>query len=230
MVKKFVILVTIVLIAAMLVFTQTAQAAICDEDDVIFSELDYQQQAPDTAEFLELYISGGWILSDCEIRFIDKNGVLYSTISLSGNDSNIRYLVIGAVQESHIPFPGCAADCIDNQKGAGFALFDTSAGKCIWHYTYGGSATYDACTNVVFPVEDIPSGTWSLINGPGPNVDDVVLTSQPSPGSANSPTAIVLTDLKAISVNANPWLAGIIAVVALVLMGGGWVVLRKQKK
>jgi hypothetical protein len=228
--KKMVIPVTIFLVAASLVFPHAAQAAHCDENDVIFSELDYQQQSSDNAEFLELYISGGWVLSACEIRFVDKNGVAYRTVNLSGNDPSVRYLVIGAVPESHISFPGCTIDCIDNQKGAGFALFDTSGGTCIWHYTYGGSATYDACTNVVFPVEDMPSDTWSLINGPEPSVDDVVLTSQPSPGSPNAPTAIVLSELKAASASANPCLAGIIGVGVLVVVGGGLVVLWRQRK
>lgn len=228
--KKIVIPVTITLIAALLVFTQAAQAANCDENDVIFSEMDYQQQSADNAEFLELYISGGWVLSACEIRFIDKNGVAYSTVNLSGNDPGVRYLVIGAVPESQISFPGCTTDCIDNQNGAGFALFDTSGGTCVWHYTYGGSATYDECTNVVFSVEDNPSGTWSLINGPEPSVDDVVLTSQPSPGSPNAPTAIVLSDLKAASAGANPWLAGAIGIAALVVVSGGLVVLWVQRK
>ena len=68
-------------------------AAGCDANNIIFSEIDYDQPGVDNAEFLELYIPNAITITDCEIRFVNgANGLEYNITSIAGTYAAGKYL------------------------------------------------------------------------------------------------------------------------------------------
>jgi hypothetical protein len=177
----------------------------CTAENIIFSEIDYDQPGTDAAEFIELRIVAATTLNDCELRLVNGNGVIdYQTIDLAGQYSANQYVVIGSsgVSQRNISIDSCATNCLQNDAD-GLALVDTSAGgnRLVWFYTYeGGLLGYDPgdgssnasmlLANNATAVKDDNSNNISVHNGPESGVADCY-TSFPNPGDTG-PTAISL--------------------------------------
>ena len=240
--KKVIIVVTIALIAAISYGSGTAQAAGCDPNNIIFSEIDYDQPGTDSNEFLELRIINATTISKCEIRLLNgkKNAnSLYDTIDLSGTWGDNKYLMIGStnIANRDLTFNhgSCASNCIQNGAPDGFALVDTSGdGTVIWFYSYEGTMTnYDAGDGTAVDSTELPvsenynSPNKSIINGPSAGVSDSTTTENPTPGAANqktdgSPNAIVFVGMNASNGPSNGVIIALLVGFSALLFGGFW--------
>ncbi len=242
MLKKLLFAAMIGLFAIIHFGSDTAQAAGCDPNNIIFSEIDYDQPGTDNNEFLELRIINEVSISNCEIRLVNgSNNSNYDTIDLTGNWGPNQYLLIGStnIANRDLTFGGgaCASNCLQNGAPDGFALVDTSAtaGTVVWFYSYEGTITgYDAGDGT--PVDSTPltnngtavndTGDESVVNGPTTGVDDCV-DGNPTPGAANqdlsgAPTAITLADMNASNGVSNATIIALLVGFSALLFLGFW--------
>ncbi|HHB91322.1 MAG TPA: hypothetical protein ENK60_08460 [Anaerolineae bacterium] len=240
--KKVLFTAIIGLFVILLFGSTTARAAGCDPNNIIFSEIDYDQPGTDNNEFLELRIINAVSISNCEIRLINgSNNATYDTIDLTGNWGPNQYLLIGStnIANRDLTFGGgaCASNCLQNGAPDGFALVDTSTGTgtVVWFYSYEGTITeYDAgdgtlvdstpLTNNGTAVND--TGDESVVNGPATGVDDCV-DGNPTPGTANqdlsgTPTAIILADIAASNGLSNAVIIALLVGFSALLFLGFW--------
>lgn len=240
--KTSVTAIVLIFFAVFLSNSTPSIAAGCDPNNIIFSEIDYDQPSTDNNEFLELRIINPTTISDCEIRLVNGNGATtYDTIDISGSWGANKYLTIGStnITNRDLTFGGgsCASNCLQNGSPDGFALVDTSAtaGTVVWFYSYEGTITgYDAGDGT--PVDSTPltnngsavndTGDESIVNGPVAGVDDCV-DGNPTPGAGNedlagAPTAITFAGMNASSGPSNALLILGLFGVSVLLFGGFW--------
>ncbi len=223
--KKMIVVIVFALLIAISFAPRTVNAAGCDPNNVVFSEIDYDQPGADHDEFIELFFPNGGTISDCEIQLVNgSNGSKYGTIDVAGTYT--------AGQYAAFYYAG-----IQNGAPDGFALVDTSttAGTVVWFYSYEGTITgYDAGDGT--PVDSTPltnngaavndTGDESIVNGPAAGVDDCV-DGNPTPNAANtdttgSPTAITFAGMNATNGVSNNLLIALLAGFSVLLFGGFW--------
>ena len=238
--KKVIFVFIIAIFAAISFKPKAALAGGCDPNNIIFSEIDYDQPGTDSDEFLELRIINSTTISSCEIRLINgANNSVYDSIDLSGTWGANKYLTIGStnVANRDLTFGGgsCATNCIQNGSPDGFALVDTSgAGTVVWFYSYEGVMTgYDAgdgtpVDSTELPVSDYnTSPNKSLINGPISGVSDTTTTETVTPGAANqktdgTPNAISFTGMSGSQGPDNGPIIALLVGFSILLFGGFW--------
>ncbi|RUA17926.1 MAG: hypothetical protein DSY55_01190 [Clostridia bacterium] len=211
---------------AVFIFNSTPSiAAGCDPNNIIFSEIDYDQPGSDHDEFIELFFPNGGTVSDCEIQLVNGNGASkYATIDISGTYTAKQYVAFFHAG-------------IQNGSPDGFALVDTSstAGTVVWFYSYEGTiAGFDAgdgafvdstpLTNNGTAVND--TGNESIVNGPVAGVDDCV-DGQPTPNAANqdlasAPTSITIAGMNASSGPSNALIILGLFGISILLFSGFW--------
>jgi hypothetical protein len=241
----FLLLLTVVL--ALTWPVEKATAAGCDPNNIIFSEIDYDQPSTDTQEFLELRIINATTISNCELRLINgANNTTYDVIDLSGTWGPNHYLAIGStnIPNRDLTFGGgtCAQNCLQNGSPDGFALVDTAsgAGTVVWFYSYEGTITgYDAGDGVLVDSTPLPvsennrSPNRAIINGPNPGVADATTTENPTPGAPNqdstgAPTRVHLLAMQAAEELSNGWIIALLTGFSALLFLGFWLRRRKQ--
>jgi len=202
----------------------------CSADNIIFSEIDYDNPSTDTAEFIELRIVNATTLSDCELRLVNGTGPAnYEIIDLTGTYSAGDYVVIGSTNVSGVDLTiggTCSQNCIQNGPD-GFALVNTSGGgnSLVWFYSYGGDITNydpgDGSTNASVRLKknngsvNINDDGYanSIHNGPDAGVYDCYHDT-PNPGNPG-PNAVAL-----VSLSAHPKLSWPVVGLSLLLMVG----------
>jgi hypothetical protein len=240
--KKVILLFVLAFLISFSSAPQSTQAAGCDPNNIIFSEIDYDQPGTDSTEFLEMRIISTTTISNCEIRLINgANDTVYDTIDISGTWGPNKYLTIGStgVNNRDLTFGNgsCASNCLQNGSPDGFALVDTTgAGTVVWFYSYEGTITgYDAgdgnaVDSTELPVSDYnTSPNKSIINGPAAGVSDSTTTENPTPGAANqktdgTPNAVTIAEMNAINGNgtSNTIIIVLLAGFSALLLGGFW--------
>ena len=223
--KTSIIAIALVFFAVFIFNSTPSIAAGCDPNNIIFSEIDYDQPGSDHDEFLELFFPNGGTISDCEIQLVNgSNTSKYGTIDVAGTYTTGQYAAFY--------YAG-----IQNGAPDGFALVDTSttAGTVVWFYSYEGTITgYDAGDGT--PVDSTPltnngaavndTGDESIVNGAAAGVDDCV-DGSPTPNAANedlagAPTAISFADMNASNGVSNGMIIALLAGFIALLFGGFW--------
>ncbi len=238
--KKLIVPIIVALVVVIGRGSGVAHAAGCDPNNIIFSEIDYDQPGTDSNEFLELRIINTTTISSCEIRLINgANNSVYDTIDLAGTWGPNKYLTIGSTNISNRDLTfgsgSCASNCLQNGTPDGFALVDTSgSGTIVWFYSYEGTITgYDAGDGNAVDSTNLPvsennnSPNKSIINGPTAGVSDSTTTELPTPGAANqksdgTPNAISFAGMNASSGPTNSLIIALLVGFSALLVGGFW--------
>ena len=181
---------------------------------LLINEVDYDQPASDTAEFIELFNPSAVAVDVSNIAVVLVNGANnqeYSRFSLSslGTIGAGQYLVIGGATQTigasatlFTPSAWNATNNVQNGNPDGLLLLDTSTNTVLDALSYGGPITLASVTGVTgmislvegtaLPSTTIDSNTaiGSLSRLPdGTDTDNAAtdwnFTSTPTPGAAN---------------------------------------------
>jgi endonuclease I len=166
---------------------------------LVLNEIDYDQPATDTLEFIEVFNAGGAAepLAGWDVQLVNgANGAVYATIGLAGAGASLAagdHLVIGSsalLALLPVGTPSVAfANASDNvQNGAPDAVLLRRNGVVVDAVSYeglmagitegGSSAPTDPGSGSIVR---FPDGTDTDVNGA-----DFVLSTSPTPGAANT--------------------------------------------
>lgn len=181
---------------------------------LVINEVDYDQDGPDMAEFVEIYNGSGApvdLTGHALVLVNGNNNTVYTTVDLApaGMLAAGQYLVVGSSAVMVPPtalmlvFSGAQQDRVQNGAPDGVALVNTMSGQLIDALSYEGSITSVAIPNVgtvslvegtALPpaVADVNAGSGSLCRLPdGTDTDnaasDWAFSATITPGAANVP-------------------------------------------
>jgi hypothetical protein len=179
-----------------------AQAAVCG--DLVINEVDYDQVAADTAEFVEILNKGAnpVTLDGLYLYSVNGNGpVSAGEVELFGTLGAGQYLVVGADGLTIDPaaaFISLGGVSLQNGAPDGVLVYDAGTEQVIDALSYEGAInafviganTFDLVHNTATSAVDVDAETQSLVRNPngsstGNDSVDWVSTNTPTPGAAN---------------------------------------------